>query len=568
MPAATERDAFAALNLNWIRTADGVWTPSPVHVDGLHASTVRSLLDAVREAAASPEDNPPGLVVQGQAGAGKTHLLGWVREQVHAAGGYFFLVGPLGGAAPFWESVIGAIVDGLTRPVDGAAGETQLRLFLRRLAGVVGATPAIVDAVTGRIPLEPVHLKDFVVALRSHDRRLGGDCQDTLRALVLFGSDDLDDEDVGRGYLQSMEEQFPNERAERGMRSPAKPATEIVRELSRLLAVTGPTVIAVDQIDTATAETQLPHDTDTDAGTSATGGGAGPARDDGLAVGGGPRISPIVNEVADGLLGLRDLTSRTLCLLACLPITWDLVATQAVRSVRDRFRVISPLGVIGAGDLAAQLIARRFARRYQAIGFTPPYPTWPVRPEALAAAGDYTPRALLQRIDAHVRAGLAAGAYPELRSFAAGAHPDDVVPSAAGTSRLGSASRPDADSGPGFARRPAPGAPITAGGGSIMVNAVAEDEEFDLDGPAGRRLVVGFAELDVSWRRSPSATRTTSSRSCSPPAWTPGSPSSDRPAGRSAWTPGRAPSRRCTPGCAASSTRRPATRRTGRSGRS
>lgn len=333
MPATTEREAFAALNLNWIRTADGVWTPSPVHVNGLHADTVRSLLDAIRDAAASPEDNPPGLVVQGQAGAGKTHLLGWVREQVHAAGGYFFLVGPLGGAAPFWESVIGAVVDGLTRPVEGEGGETQLRLFLRRLAGVVGASPAIVDAVTGRIPLEPVHLKDFVVALRSYDRRLGGDCQDTLRALVLFGSEDLDDEDVGRGYLQSMEEQFPNERAERGMRAPAKPATEIVRELSRLLALTGPTIIAVDQIDTATAETQLPH------GHPDSPDRPEPAAplDDDAAGPGGPWVSPIVNEVADGLLGLRDLTSRTLCLLACLPITWDLVATQAVRSVRDRF---------------------------------------------------------------------------------------------------------------------------------------------------------------------------------------------------------------------------------------
>ncbi|MDT3440944.1 helicase HerA domain-containing protein [Pseudofrankia sp. BMG5.37] len=497
MPAPTERDAFAALNLNWIRTADGVWTPSPVHVDGLHADTVRSLLDAIRDAAASPEDNPPGLVVQGQAGAGKTHLLGWVREQVHEAGGYFFLVGPLGGAAPFWESVIGAIVDGLTRPAEG--GQTQLRLFLRRLADVVGASPSIVGAVTGRIPLEPVHLKDFVVALRSYDRRLGGDCQDTLRALVLFGSDDLDDEDVGRGYLQSMEEQFPNERAERGMRSPAKPATEIVRELSRLLAITGPTVIAVDQIDTATAETHLPHDhpdpadaPNDDAPGPRGPGGPGSQGGQGALSGqggpGGPWVSPIVNEVADGLLGLRDLTTRTLCLLACLPITWDLVATQAVRSVRDRFRVVSPLGVIGAGELAEQLVARRFDQRYRTIGFTPPYPTWPVRPEALLTAGDYTPRALLQRIDAHVRACLASGTHTELRSF------DDVaVEDAIGVPVLGAA--------PTAGARAAGGGPISVGGGTIMVNGAAEEEEFDLDGPAGRRLVVGFAELDVAWAR-------------------------------------------------------------------
>ncbi|ADP80468.1 helicase HerA-like domain-containing protein [Pseudofrankia inefficax] len=466
MSGAGERAAFAALNLRWIRSFDGVWASAPWHVDGLHADAVRALSAAVRDAAAEPADNSPGLVLQGEAGTGKTHLLGWAREQVQTAGGYFFLVGPLGGGTPFWESVVGAIVDGLARPVDG--GETQLRLFLRRLADVVGAAPAITAAVTGEAPLEPVHLKDLVVALRGHDRRLGGDCQDTLRALVLFGSDDLADEDVGRGYLQSMAEQFPNQRAERGMRAPAKPAAEIVRELSRLLALTGPTVIAVDQIDTALAP-------------------ALPAAHAQPVLGGSPADPPgpregepeegwagqLVHEVADGLAGLRDLTTRTLCLVTCLPATWDLVAGRAVGPVTDRFRVLDPLGRIGAVGLAERLVARRFAPRYQLIGFVPPYPTWPVHPDALRAAVDETPRALLRRVDTHLRAGLAAGSFTELRAPGAATDPT---------------SEPDRS---GLASATPPIEPGPNGTGP--------------DGPAARRLMVGLAELDVAWARLRSA---------------------------------------------------------------
>ena len=479
MSGAGERGAFAALNLNWIRTCDGVWTQSDVHVDGLHAETARQLAEAVRDAAASSEDNPPGLVLTGDAGTGKTHLLGWLRARVQADGGYFFLVGPFGGGTPFWEAVAGALVDGLTRPADD--GETQLRLFLRRLAGVVGASPAITAAVTGRRPLEPVHLKDFVVALRSHDRRVGGDCQDTLRALVLFASENLDDEDVGRGYLQSMAEQFPNERAERGMRAPAKPAAEIVRELSRLLALTGPAVIAVDQLDTATVwhppAPNAPADTNTPDGTDAP---------DGTSPGGPPRsVDPddewttaAVQEVADGLLGLRDLTTRTLCVLACLPTTWDLIATRAVRPVPDRFRALSPLGPLGDAELADRLVARRFARRYELIGFTPPYPTWPVHPAALRGAAHLTARALLRAIDTQLRASLAAGSYTDLYT---------LDPATGGGADPPATAREPGDTETGGVL----GDPPTTPG----------RRDLDPDGPTGRRLVVAFAELDVAWAR-------------------------------------------------------------------
>ena len=51
---------------------------------------------------------------------GKTHLLGWAREQVQATGGYFFLLGDLT-RKTFWEEARAAFVQQLL-PLRTAAG--------------------------------------------------------------------------------------------------------------------------------------------------------------------------------------------------------------------------------------------------------------------------------------------------------------------------------------------------------------------------------------------------------------------------------------------------------------
>lgn len=60
-------------------------------------------------------------------------------------------------------------------------------------------------------------------------------------------------------------------------------------------------------------------------------------------------------------------------------------------------------------------MAAWLASRYAGIGFVPPYPTWPVLPEAFADAPyRYTPRALLKRIEEHAKACLVSGELVEL----------------------------------------------------------------------------------------------------------------------------------------------------------
>ena len=60
------------------------------------------------------------------------------------------------------------------------------------------------------------------------------------------------------------------------------------------------------------------------------------------------------------------------------------------------------------------MIEKRFRADYVRAGFEPPYPTWPIRPEAFADASRYTARALLKRVEAHVSGCLRDRAVTEL----------------------------------------------------------------------------------------------------------------------------------------------------------
>jgi hypothetical protein len=132
MITGDQRTALKALRqVNSALHADNVWAPAPYHVAGLHRDVEQSVLSGISTAKKGMAESPLGIVIQGQKGAGKTHLLGWVRRQVQEADGYFFLVGLMQGIE-FWDSTALAVVQGLTRI--HARGATQLAVFLRRLA--------------------------------------------------------------------------------------------------------------------------------------------------------------------------------------------------------------------------------------------------------------------------------------------------------------------------------------------------------------------------------------------------------------------------------------------------
>lgn len=466
------REALASLRLTWAPTADDLWRPqAATHVAGLNEFAVDDVMDAVGDATRDPLSSPLGVVVQGRAGSGKTHLLGQVRERVQAAGGYFVLVELLD-AATFWESVRNGIVDSLGRP--GATRETQLKDLLWELSSIAHVSRADRRAIIGDDDLEPDTLDRFVNALAKAHRDPVRDCHQTLRALVLLGATDLSAHDVGEAYLQASDEFGNDERAQWRLRTSPASAQQCVQEISRLVALAGPAVLALDQIDTLLAQS-LTRTED--------------ARTDG---------DDVLHQVADGLMAVRQKMRRTVAVVACLPAVWEGIRGRATATVADRFRVTAPLKPLPTPDIGRAILERRFVASYAETGFQPPYPSWPILPAAFAEAPDYTPRQLLMRADAHVRECLKHNRIVELDHLHADEEPLWDADSEADEKFSSELDRRFAE----YRRRAVPSAALDHEGedttmpellGAALTAWVAErdgDQTFSQDPPPGRHVAL------------------------------------------------------------------------------
>ncbi|MEH3140688.1 MAG: DUF87 domain-containing protein [Mycobacterium kyogaense] len=400
---ASQREALTALRLTWAPTSDDLWRPqAATHVSGLNDAAVDDVMAAFGDARADPESSPLGVVIRGPAGSGKTHLLGQIRERVQADGGFFFVVELLD-AASFWESVRSGVLESLGRP--GHRMETQLKDVLWELASLAHVSRADRRALVGDDDLDAETLYRFVMALAKEPsaKETVRQCHQVLRALVLLLSNDFIAHDIGEGFLQGSEEFTAEERGPWGLRTAPASAQECVRDIARLVALAGPAVLAVDQIDTLIAQS-----------LAATGQSAS---DD------GGRDDIVLEQVAHGLMAVRQTMRRTVPVVACLPAVWEHIQDTATASVADRFRVTGVLTPLPTADIGRAILERRFTASYRAVGFTPPYPSWPIAPEAFDDAPSYTPRQLLIRADTHVRECLKHGDVAELHHLAG----DDVV---------------------------------------------------------------------------------------------------------------------------------------------
>ncbi|ATE53274.1 ATP-binding protein [Actinosynnema pretiosum] len=384
---------LSRLSLNWAETPDHVWRDSPYHVEGLQDKASMTLDGCVKDAESSDGPSPIGLVLQGQKGIGKTHLLGLARRKVHEVSGYFFLNDLTDGDA-FWENTVEALRTGLSC-VDNSGG-LQLISFLRRLCSLMALPSDVSSGVLGGRRLTRKHVDAFVEGLYGLDRRLAMECGDTARALVLCASQKSAVRYVGDHYLGGFEEEESGERRKWGIRAQRKPSLALVRDITRLLALTGPIVIGVDQLDTLVAR------------SGRTMAQTGDADSDDY----------LMAQIADGLMRLREVTRRTVTVLMCLPSTWAGLKAKASDTVPDRFREEITLGDINDPRLGSALVEKRLGVAYRNQGFTPPYPTWPIRPSAFEENWEpHTPRGLIKRLGAHIDTCLREGQVFELDSL-------------------------------------------------------------------------------------------------------------------------------------------------------
>jgi Helicase HerA, central domain len=366
-----ELRALEALTLNPVRDIKDVWSRHDYHAAHMHPQATRTIRRSIREATESGTQNPLGIALRGEKGVGKTHLLGWAREQVQDAGGYFFLVSDPPEAG-FWIELRRSLVEQL-KPLPDRS-RNQLETLLTDLVGKAGLDGAVRAAVTGRRAASPADVTAFIRALRGLTF-MGPGHQDTARALVLLGSPDYDHQELGQNFLLGSEVDR-SELSRWGIGPSPKEPKALIGELSGLLALSGPTVFAVDQIDALIDIFNREQK-------------VSPAQRDAL------------RTTISGLMALRDQTYRTLTVISCLPDTWDYMRENALAPALDRFTSV-PLANIESAAVGREMIEKRFAAEFHRIGFEPQYPSWPIRPEAFDDATSYTPRTLLERVRSHI----------------------------------------------------------------------------------------------------------------------------------------------------------------------
>jgi hypothetical protein len=394
-----ERRALSKIRFGWAPNKEEVWSPPEGHIAGLNGAVTHTLLGAFEEASGDSVLSPLGVVIEGQPGSGKTHLLAWLREEVQRQGGYFFLLGTPRGRRSYEMAVL-AFIEGLTRPA--AKHSDQLTMLLSALCDQAMLPKTHKDQILGKTQLTRDGLEDFIARLRFANRREGRRCQNTLRALVMMAAWDDHVQDLGEGYLTSKLDVAEADEWQK-WNLPTRPAAaqDVAEEISTLLSMTGPVVIGVDQIDLAFAQARrsvIAH-TMTDHG------------DEPL------EVVQLAEDIGQALMDMRESLLRTVIAVTCLNTSWELICNRTFGSIKDRFREEERLFRIPSRTVGMELVAARFAPRFASASFTPPFPTWPIAPAAFDNAPDYTPRALLQRVDAHVRECLRSGSVTILTDF-------------------------------------------------------------------------------------------------------------------------------------------------------
>lgn len=404
-----ERRALAALNFSYTLANEDVWRKSDVNVPELNHAVVDSVFQDVDIIGSGGGSSPIGVVVQGRNGSGKTHMVGMLREHTQKQGGYFFLINLMNGKT-FWESAALGVVDGLLR--NNASWLTQVKAFLRRLTPTLGLSAETRNAIAGDIPLTPDHLDAFIIGLRTLDRALGQETQDTARALVLHNCDDFAAQDLAYAYFQSQDLGESPERTKWRLTAQPRTSQLIVRDLTKLFAITGPTVIAIDQVDGLFANA-----------VNSMNASAMPMS---------PQDAELVGQIGDGLMALRDMCRRTLTVMMCVPASWALIKNATAGPIPDRFRETSRIDRIGDARIGRELVRRRFDQKFRELGFTPPYPTWPIQDAAFDDVVNFTPRQLLREVREHIAECLRSGVVTELERFVAAEKPR--VPTSCGPS--------------------------------------------------------------------------------------------------------------------------------------
>jgi hypothetical protein len=392
--------ALAPVDFNWTHDLQSVWSEPAFQVDELHRSLIDGIMNDFLSRTTKPTDNPIGKVILGEAGAGKTHLIGTLRRRVWQANGWFVLLDIIG-ITDFWATTALGFLNSLHQPMP--SGRTQYEAVLSAIVNRIPLDSAGRKAIAeweekpDKTRLDTVEL--FLKLLRRIDQSNTTKHQDVIRALLFLGSDDWDANNLAYCWLQGLDVD-ESKRRELGFLKAPPPYPELVRGMLWVMSLAGPTLIAVDQIDPIVSASNLLAGLD------------GTPSDDTER-----KARAIIELLAGGLMDLHDLKRRAITVVSCLQVTWPIIKERAIQSAGHRFEELPVLEPVKSRDLVESLIGGRLDAAYGQMGFNPPYRTWPFRAEAIESAVGLLPRQILIRCQEHRQRCIAAGEVLESASL-------------------------------------------------------------------------------------------------------------------------------------------------------
>ena len=374
-------DALRGVDFDWVRTLDSIWTDTPATngPNDIHLPKIVAELHRAKK----PADRMPGQVLVGPSGVGKTHIVGQIRQEVWRSGGWFVPLDVLG-LTDFWRSAALSFVTVLlqTMPDGRRQSDAVLAGVARRFK-----VEKQVEIAFNTPKMDARRIVDVLVkALMSVDMGRALKHLDVFRALCLLRSQNLTVVALAHAWLQGYDAD-PTERAALGFTTPPPAPVDLVRGMCWIMALSGPTLVAVDQIDGLIESSRL-------------------AAEDGIEAEAG-----LAQVLAAGLLEVHLVCDRSMTVVTCLEESWARLQARALKPMVGRFTEEQTLTGMNDRAAAAALIFSRLQPAYAEVGFAPPTPTWPFSDRAIAeaASGGLMPRTLLMTCDAFRRHCLASG---------------------------------------------------------------------------------------------------------------------------------------------------------------
>lgn len=402
------------INFDWTMHVGGIWTDFKFSSLKLNKRLRSDILDDFDRLINSIDGfSPLGRIVLGTAGAGKTHFLGELRREIFSRSAGFVLV-DMTDITDFYETVVLGFLNSLQQTYDN--NRTQGQVVFHHLLGMFKVTLFKKQLTTKQLIKEIHNLNGkqlnklrccIINALRQKYRETA-EFRDVILAFLLFNSHDFHEQDVGYLWLQGHKIDEIDRNNYKFNTNKGK-YTNIIKGLSWLMNLKFPVLLAMDQFDAIIAEQSLNYGDKFNSSLSSSSSSSFILEQN--------KSHKFIEKIAGGLMGLRDITFRTLTVAACLETTWESLRRNTLKSSTDRFKPPVLLSQISKSEIAEKIIGSRLSYAYSQVNFTPPYPTWPIKPVAFETAKAFFPREILKKCDEFIQQCINANTVFELDSF-------------------------------------------------------------------------------------------------------------------------------------------------------